>query len=314
MLKNEKNVIDLNKRVWQWIVLVTLAFIWGTSFILMKKALRSYTYNQVAGFRVFISFIVLLPLAIKRLKHVRRRHIKSLLIVGFIGNAIPAFLFTKAQTQISSSLAGMLNTIVPFFTLIIGMLIYKSYARFMQIIGIIVGLMGAVGLIFQDVSTLTIGNNLYAFFVVVATVCYAFNLNEIKFRLQELNGVTVTSIAFMFVGPVAGIYLLSTNLSQSFSTPDAILNFGYAATLALFGSVIAVVGFNTLIKYTSPLFAASVTYIIPIFAIFWGIFDGEIITVIDITCIAITLLGVYLVNRKPDKRLLTNNSGECSTR
>lgn len=307
-------VVDLNKRVWQWIVLVALAFIWGTSFILMKKALRSFTYNQVAGFRVFISFIVLLPVAIKRLKKVHRRHIKSLLIVGFIGNAIPAFLFTKAQTQISSSLAGMLNTIVPFFTLIIGALIYRSYARFMQIVGIIVGLLGAAGLIFQDVSTLTIGNNLYAFFVVIATLCYAFNLNEIKFRLQELDGITITSIAFMFVGPVAGIYLLSTNLSHSFRTPDAFLNFGYAATLALFGSVIAVVGFNTLIKYTSPLFAASVTYIIPVFAILWGVFDGEIITIIDITCIAITLLGVYLVNRKPDKRLLTNSSGKCNAR
>ncbi len=295
--------INLNNKAWQLITLVFLSLIWGSSFILMKKGLRSYSHDQVAALRIFISFLAFLPFGIKNLKKVSKENIYSLLIVGFIGSTIPAFLFTKAQTNIDSALAGILNSITPLFTLIIGLIFYKSTAKLINAVGIFLGLIGALGLIMYTSSNSNIlGNvNYYSLYVVLATICYGINVNQVKYKIKGLNGLELTSMAFMFVGPFAGIYLLFTDFSFALSTNDYMLNLGYIAILAVIGTVMALVIFNTLIQYTSALFGASVTYIIPIFAIAWGIFDGEKLTIIQFLWIGLILTGVYLVNKRKQK-------------
>ncbi|MCK5170886.1 MAG: DMT family transporter [Bacteroidales bacterium] len=295
--------INLNNKVWQWATLIFLSLIWGSSFILMKKGLRSYSHDQVAALRIFISFLAFLPFGIKNLKKVSKENIYSLLIVGFVGSTIPAFLFTKAQTNIDSALAGILNSITPLFTLIIGLIFYKSTAKLINAVGIFLGLIGALGLIMYSSSNSNIlGNvNYYGLYVVLATICYGINVNQVKYKIKGLNGLELTSMAFMFVGPFAGIYLLFTDFSFALSTTDYMLNLGYIAILAVIGTVMALVIFNTLIQNTSALFGASVTYIIPIFAIAWGIFDGEKITIIQFLWIGLILTGVYLVNKRKQK-------------
>jgi len=289
--------IELENKAWQWAILLFLSLIWGTSFILMKKGLTSYSHTQVAAFRIFFSFVFLLPFTIKNIKVIRRENIQSLIIVGLIGFAIPAFLFTKAQTRIDSSQAGMLNSLTPLFTLVIGLMAYRTSARWMNIVGLILGLAGAIGLMWNRDLNMLKGINVFALFIVVATICYGINVNEIKFKLMDLTSLEITSLAFLFTGPIAGVYLLFTDFTPASQTPDYLLNLAYIAILALFSSVIAVLIFNHLIKYTSTLFAASVTYIIPLFAIMWGILDGENIRLIQFFWIAIILLGVYLVNK-----------------
>lgn len=288
----------LQSRAGQFIILVGLAFIWGTSFILMKKGLQSFTYTQVAAFRIFISFIFLLPFIIKHFRKINRRNIKSFLIAGFIGTAIPAFLFTKAQTQIESGLAGMLNSTTPLFALIIGLSFYKTRPKWINIIGVIIGFIGAVGLMFKGETGMFDQVNWYALFIIIATICYGLNVNEVKIFLSNYGGIAITSLGFMVIGPWAGIYLLFQDYSLALSTDDYVINFLFIVILALFSSVIALIGFNTLIKHTTALYAASVTYIIPIFAIFWGILDGETITILQMGWMVIILLGVYLVNKK----------------
>ncbi|MDA3953064.1 MAG: DMT family transporter [Bacteroidales bacterium] len=292
--------IDLNKKVWQWITLIFLSLIWGSSFILMKKGLRSYSHDQVAAFRIFISFLAFLPFGIKHFKKVNKENIISLLIVGFIGSTIPAFLFAKAQTNIDSGLAGVLNSVTPLFTLIIGLILYNSKAKTINIVGIFLGFIGAIGLISNSYNgNSIIGNfNYYGLFIVVATICYGFNVNQVKYKIKGLTGLELTSLAFMFVGPFTGIYLLFTDFSFALSTDDYILNFFYIAILAVVGTVLALAIFNTLIQYTSALFGASVTYLIPIFAIMWGLFDGEKFTIIQFLWIGLILTGVYLVNQR----------------
>jgi drug/metabolite transporter (DMT)-like permease len=289
--------IELENKAWQWAILLFLSLIWGTSFILMKKGLTSYSHTQVAAFRIFFSFVFLLPFTIKNIKVIRRENIQSLIIVGLIGFAIPAFLFTKAQTRIDSSQAGMLNSLTPLFTLVIGLMAYRTSARWMNIVGLILGLAGAIGLMWNRDLNMLKGINVFALFIVVATICYGINVNEIKFKLMDLTSLEITSLAFLFTGPIAGVYLLFTDFTPASQTPDYLLNLAYIAILALFSSVIAVLIFNHLIKYTTTLFAASVTYIIPLFAIMWGILDGENIRLIQFFWIAIILLGVYLVNK-----------------
>lgn len=288
----------LETKIGQYGLLLILAFIWGTSFILMKKGLQSYTHTQVAAFRIFLSFVFLLPLIIKHIRKINKSNLKSFLIVGFIGTAIPAFMFTKAQTQIDSALAGILNSTTPLFALIIGMSIYKTKPKWYNILGVIIGFIGAAGLMFKGEKGIFDSINWYVIFILIATTCYGINVNEVKTFLSHFGGVTITALGFLVIGPWAGIYLAFQDYSFALSTPDYLLNFFYVALLALFGSVLALIAFNYLINYTTALVAASVTYIIPIFAIFWGILDGETIPIFQFAWMGLILAGVYMVNKK----------------
>lgn len=290
--------IDLSKRGWQWATLLLLSIIWGTSFILMKKGLISYSPTQVAAFRMFFSFIFVLPLSIKNIRAINRQNIFPLLLSGLLGFAIPALLFTKAQTRIDSYLAGMLNSLTPLFTLVIGLAIFSARIKYYHVLGILIGLVGATGLIWRKELNIFEGINAYALLVVVATICYGINVNIVKFKLANLTGVQIAALSFLFVGPVGGIYLLFTDFSTVAQNGNYILNLVFIAILALFSSVVAVIIFNSLIKYTTAIFAASVTYIIPVFSTLWGIFDGETVGLAQLLWLVVILAGIYLVNKK----------------
>ena len=289
--------LNLHKKTNQYLVLFFLAFVWGGSFILIKKGLISFSDYQVGALRIFISFLILLPFSIKNLKKITKRNIKSLIMVGFIGNGIPAILFAIGQTKVSSSLAGILNSTTPIFTLIIGYFFYKIKGNIYNIVGIIIGLIGAFGLISYGNQNIFSGYNIYIFLILLASIFYATNLNEIKAKLNDLDALAITSIAFFFIGPFSGIYLFSSDFFVRLSQPDAYLNLFFISLLAILSSVIAVTIFNILVKYSTALFASSVTYIIPVFAIIWGIIDGESISLLQILFTFVIIIGVYLVNK-----------------
>ena len=286
------------KRWFQYSILVLLAFVWGSSFILMKIGLKSFSSNQVAAIRVLMASLVLLPISIKNLKYLKKKDLKSLLFAGFIGSLIPAFLFTKAQTRIDSSLAGMLNSLTPVFAMIVGILFFKAKTGWMQATGLILGLLGAVWLISLGEGVSIRNINTYALFIVLATVFYGSNVNVIKSTLTHLTGAQITSLSFMFLWPVALAYLLTTDFDPVLQNPDWPIHLLAIAALGIIGTAIAMLLMNSLIRYTSAVFATSVTYIIPIFAIGWGIMDGEQITLLHIGCMTVIMLGVYLINRK----------------
>jgi len=287
------------KKPWfQFSILLLLAFVWGSSFILMKIGLKSFSSEQAAGIRMLLASVVLLPYSIKNLKLLKRKDLKSLLIAGFIGSFIPAFLFTEAQTQIDSALAGMLNSLTPIFTLVVGMLFHKTKFKWLQVAGLVIGLIGVLGLITsgEDLSFQNI--NSYALLIVLATIFYGININEIKARLSHLTGVQITSLAFFFTGPAALIYLLTTDFEPVFASQGWAIHFLALAALGIIGTALAMLLMNSLIRHISAVYASSVTYIIPIFAIFWGVIDGEKITSLHVICMTCILLGVYLINKK----------------
>lgn len=286
----------LKKKFWQWTALFVLALIWGSSFILMKRGLASFSNLQVASIRIFASFMFFSPFFLKNLKLINKKNIRSLLIVGFIGSAIPAFLFTTAQTVIESSLAGMLNSLTPMFALVIGWLFYKSTINVRKIIGILLGLLGAVGLIYNGSNVFNL-IDIHSLLVVLATICYGITANEIKANLKEMDGVKITMLGFFFTGPFAGAYLLFSKLPDADVDKNVYANLGFVLILALFGTVLALILFNNLIKHTPLLFSVSVTYLIPIVAIMWGVIDGEVITLTHLFWMGIILLGVFLVNK-----------------
>jgi drug/metabolite transporter (DMT)-like permease len=281
----------------QYAILLFLAFIWGSSFILMKIGLKSFSSAQAAGIRIFLASLVLLPYSVRNLKNLYRKDIKYLLIAGFIGSFIPAFLFTKAQTRVDSALAGMLNSLTPVFTLIVGLSLFKTKTRWFQLIGLVLGLTGALGLISSgsDVSVRNI--NSYVLYIVAATFCYGLSINVVKTYLTHLKGIQITSLAFLFIGPVALIYLLTTDFKPAIQTEGWAIHFLALALLGIMGTAVAMLIMYSLIRYTSAVFAASVTYIIPVFAVIWGLLDHETVTILHLGFMTLILIGVYLINR-----------------
>lgn len=289
------------KRGFQFTILMLLAFVWGSSFILMKIGLKSFSPDQAGALRILIASLALLPLSLRNLKNLQKKDIKSLLIAGFIGSFFPAFLFMVAETRINSSLAGMLNSLTPVFTLIVGLLFHKTALRWMQVAGLTLGLAGATGLILAGEGFQLGTVNSYAFYIVLATSFYAISINQIKAKLGHLSGIQVTSLSFLFIGPVALIYLLTTDLAPVVASPGWPLHLLALATLAIVGTAMAMLLMNSLIRHSSAVAASSVTYIIPVFAILWGVLDDEKITLLHLLCMAFILSGVYLISLKKKK-------------
>lgn len=294
---------DLHKRLWQWVLLLFVSFVWGASFILMKRGLESYSPIQLGTMRIFFAFLFLLPLFFKRIKNFKKKQIKPLVIVAIVGNFFPAILFALAQTKVSSSMAGMLNTMFPLIALIIGTVFYGVKTEKHRIFGIFVGLLGTIGIIFSNGVSFSNNSILFSGFIVIATIFYAISINVIKYKLSELDGVTITIFSFMISGPIAGTYLFFSDFSSAFATPNHIENLIYIILLALGGSAIAVTFFYLLLDFVDVIFASLTTYIIPIFAIAWGLFDNEKITALQIVFMFIVFIGIYLVNKKKKESL-----------
>ena len=275
--------------------MILLAFIWGSSFILMKKGLIVFNDLEVAQLRMGVAWISLLPFVWSKLFSIEKKHIIPILIVGLFGNGLPAFLFTKAQTELDSSLIGILNALVPLFTFVLAMLLFKTKVKVSQLIGILLGLSGAVWLIAGGGLMLENGN--YSWYVIIATICYAISLNTIKNYLQNMSAIEIAGLAFFVVGPFCLIALAFSDFSEKMTIDGAYLALFYVVLLSTVGTSLALVLFNQLVKGTTAIFASSVTYLIPVVAIFWGFADGEIITLNHFIGIAIILGGIHLINK-----------------
>ena len=198
-----------------WILLGVLSIIWGSSFILMKRGLDAYDPIQVAGLRLSISFLAMLPFALRNVRKVKRKDWPFLVIVGWAGSGFPAFLFALAQTRISSAVAGMLNSLTPIFTLAIGMLFFGLIFRRSWLWGILLGLIG-VFLIIGQVNHWTLGNTgWFALAALGGTFFYAISGNTVKAHLQHLDSMTIGSLGFSTVGIPALLVLFSTDFVVS---------------------------------------------------------------------------------------------------
>lgn len=283
-----------------WPLLLVLALIWGSSFILMKHGLFDHgravlTPAQMASTRLFIAWLVLLPWAVKH-RALIPRHWKALGASGLFGNGIPAYLFGLAQSRVGSALAGMINSLTPLFVLALGALFFRVRLRGVHVIGVGLGLAGAAGLIL-------LGNRvdgappLFAGAAVMATICYGLSANVVKHHLPGLPAEGISALALSFVGLPALVLVLLTDVPGALvNDPAAAKAVGFIALLAVLSSALALVLWNRLIQLTSALAASMVTYLMPVVAIGWGLIDGEQVTWGHALAIAVVLLGVLLVN------------------
>ncbi|MBI1836005.1 MAG: DMT family transporter [Flavobacteriia bacterium] len=298
----------MTKETKSWILLILLACIWGSSFILMKKGMFTasnepiFSDPQVGALRMVIAGLVLLPFAFKCYKKIQTfKEFFCLAIVGFTGNFFPAFLFTYAETGISSGYAGMLNSFTPIFTMLIGFLVFKNKLTLIQFIGLIIGSLGIVLLVnnaaVQPEHIQIKSSLLPVLAVVLATFFYGISLNYIKYTLQKFQAIEITSLAFgiIFIPSVIVALLLGT--TETIQTNSfALQGLFYISILSIVGTALAVMLFNIVIANSSTLFASSVTYFIPIVAVFIGLAFGEKITLGQVGAMVVILLGVFVAN------------------
>ena len=300
--------MNIDNKTWHWSILLLLSLIWGSSFILMKRGLEAFDHTQVAALRIFIAFLCLIPFAVKHLKLMIGKNWLALFASGLFGNFLPAFLYTKAETELPSSIVGMLSSLTPLFTMLFGLLVFKLKIKWFNMVGVAIGFLGALGLMLTQSNASVSGNIFFAFYVVLATIMYAISVNVTKTYLQEINSVSITAVSMMFVGPIAGVYLFSTDFTTKLSRhATALPSLGYICILAILGTAVSVIIFNMLIKMTSAVFASMVTYVIPVFALSWGILDGETISMAHFSWICIIFVGIFLVNKKTGLKKLSGS-------
>ena len=289
-------------------VLLLLAFIWGSSFILMKIALFDGVDQpvdpamDVAALRILFAGLALLPVAIAQISKVPKDKFIWILGVGTFGNLLPAYLFTSAQTELASGITGMLNSLTPLFTVIIAVLLFKTAFSLRQLAGLIVGFIGAIILISDGGNLLQVFSSESEISIVacgkvaLATMFYGCSVNILKNKLVDVNSTTIAVIALAMVMPVAVIALMGSDVIDIFMNHEhGVKGMSAVVVLAVIGTAAALVVFNALIKWTDALTASSVTYVIPVFAAMWGWIDGEELTYMHLIGGVVILLGVALV-------------------
>lgn len=282
-------------------LLVLLALVWGTSFILIKKGLVFFTPVEVGFTRIGIAALALMPVAIYHIRKVNPTQWWKFLASGLLGNLVPAILFAFAGSKLNSAVSGALNGLTPLFTLLVGLFLYKSKIKLVHWLGIGFGLIGAIVLAARKSGFEGLLNiNSFALFAVVATICYAFNVYLLKFWLGNHKPIVISSLAIFFSG-FPGIFWLFTNdhwVTTAFNNPAAQEAALGLVILGVIGTGLTLICFNYLVQITSPLFASSVTYLIPVVAMLWGIIDNEAIGLSHFIGIALIISGVLLVNRR----------------
>lgn len=282
----------------KWVYLLVLSLVWGSSFILIKKGLVGLTAFQLGSLRIIFAAIFLLLIGFKSLLKIPRHQWKYIALTSLCGTFIPAYLFAIAETQIDSSITAILNSLTPLNTLILGASFFGITFRRSQIWGVVIGLLGCLILVFNGAVNHPEQNYYYAVLVLIASICYAVNVNLIKRYLSDLTSLSITTGNFLILlFPALGI-LFFTDFFDVVHVEQVQHSLWFILILGVIGTGIANVIFFKLIQISSPVFATSVTYLIPIVAIFWGLMDNETLTFVQCIGAFIILIGVYLSAKK----------------
>jgi len=283
----------------KWFYLAILSLIWGSSFILIKKGLVGLTPYQVASLRIIFAATVILLYSYNSLKKIPKASWKWILITAYTGTFFPVYFISYGQSEIESGLASIITTITPINTLVVGIIFFGLIFTKKQLLGLLIGLGGAILLIYEASGANFSINIYYSLFIYMTTVGYAASVNLIKNYLTNISPEAVTAGIFISISPPALIVLFLSDFSSlNFHDSQVINSIIFVFVLGVFSSAIAQTLFNKFVKIASPLFASAVTYTMPIVAIFWAILDGETLTLMQFFATAIILVGVYMVNKK----------------
>lgn len=282
----------------KWAYLTILALIWGSSFILIKKGLIGLTAIQVGSLRIIFASLFLMVIGFKSLSKIPKEKWKYLALTAICGTFLPAFLFAISQTELDSGVTAILNSLTPLNTLIIGAIAFKVGFQKRQLFGVFIGLAGSLLLVLNGAMNHPEQNYYYAILIIIASICYAINVNLIKHYLSDLSPLSITTGNFAVLFLPALAILLSTGFTETMAIEKTQTSVLFILVLGVLGTGIANIIFFKLIQIASPVFASSVTYLIPLIAFSWGLLDNESLTIVQYLGAFIILIGVYLSARK----------------
>lgn len=294
----------MSRKNLKWIFLITLSIVWGSSFILIKKALIGLTALQVGSLRTIFAALFLMVIGLRSIRHIKGKQWKWIAISGFFGTFFPAYLFSFAETEIDSAIASILNSTTPLLSMLLGIFLFEAPFIKRKFIGVLVGLAGTIALILTGAAVNPDQNYWYSALVILASLFYGFNANVIKKHLQTIPALAITTGNFMVIFVPALIVLATTGFfsAEVLSAPDVRLSLLFIAILGVVGTGAALIIFNKLIQISDPVFSTSVTYLVPIVALGWGIWDGEGFTLFQLLSGLVILLGVLIVNKNKKKK------------
>lgn len=291
----------VQKRIglYAWSLLFILSLIWGSSFILIKKALLALRPVELAGIRMVISSVAFLPMAYYHRKKIDLSMWDKFLLVGLAGTGVPAFLFSYGQKGVDSSLAGLLNSLTPIFTLLLSIFIFRQKSSLFKTIGVILGFVGVGLILIMQGLKVQINTLPYAMLIIAATFCYGLSVNTVHRFFRKTHPIVISSVSFAFLGPAMLLFLLfEGGIFNILERDNAYVSIGAVFILALLGTVFASIIFYDLIQKTNPVFGSSVAYIMPVMAMVWGVIDGESVMWFHLLGAVIILLGIYLVRKE----------------
>ncbi|MCF8247472.1 MAG: DMT family transporter [Saprospiraceae bacterium] len=279
-----------------WLILLLLSLVWGSSFILIKKGLTGFGFVEAASIRLMAAGAVFLPFGLYHFGKIPREKWRFLVLVTFVGMFIPAFLFCLAQQHVQSAVAGILNALTPVFTFLFSIFLFKKVYRINHVAGLLLGLVCAVMLVIERTDA-AFTLNIYAGLIVLATVCYGLNINLVKNYLNDVSSVALSTVSVSMGGLLAFVFIFLPNHQNYAMTEERWMPLAALVVLGIMGTALAQLFFYKLIKNTSPIFASSTTYIMPVVAVMWGLLDGEVFHLEHVLSIAGILTAVVLLRK-----------------
>lgn len=283
----------------KWVLLLLLGSVWGSSFILMQLGLKGLTPIQLGALRILFAGCFLLLIGFKQLAKIPRYKWKFIGITALCGTFFPVFLFATALTKIDGSVSSILNSLTPISTLLVGMFVFGISVQRRQILGVFLGFVGCALLVLFGETESNTENYYYAFLILIASFLYGINANFIKTYLSDLNplAISVGNFTLMFVPAL--IILFSTGFFEVVQHTEVTDSMKFVAILGIVGTGLSNILFFKLIQVSSPVFASSVTYIIPVVASLLGFaFMNEALSLVQTLGAFVVLIGVYFSSRK----------------
>lgn len=271
--------------------------VWGSSFILIAHILPCYSPIQYAFLRVILTGLCLSPWCIKYIKTVNREQLLWLFSLGAMGYFISYLFMGISQKHISSSLAGILSSLAPLFTFVLGIVFFKHEFKWKNIFGISLGLIGCLFVVlFRKANSTYHEESHYMYFMFVSVLSSAIALNISQSKLKGIPPLAISSISFGTAGVLAMIgFLFVTDWSMLAIHPKIWSCTASLLCLSILGTALASLVYFHIMKITNALYTSTVTYIIPIVAVLWGLTANEQISWNQIIGLGLIIGGIRLL-------------------
>jgi drug/metabolite transporter (DMT)-like permease len=296
--------------------ILLLSAVWGVSFLMIRIAGETFPPLWVALLRCGLGAALLwtvLKAGGNQLPP--RRLLPWLLAVALFNNAIPFTFFAWGERTVPSNIAAVINATTPIWTLLLSMAIHRTRAAVLTIAGVLLGFGGVVVVVVSranDPSANHIPGGLLRGTIVIAIAALGYAVATVlaKAKLQGLDpiGLATTQLS------LAGLMILPIALAGAHPSALRLAPVVAIAVLGFAGSGFAYLLYYRLLAQVSATHVTAVTYLLPIWGLFWGIFAHESIGLLTCLGVAITIAGLVLLNLQPrDARVQGARSQQDAT-